>query len=186
LGKRTNFPRRERDDYPTPWKAVAPLLRLLEPGTRFVEPCAGDGELVGHLERAGHVCVGAYDLPIDARTASYAIDSDVVFITNPPWRPQFEPRKIIANLSDQRPSWLLMYTDWLFTKRAAPYLPRLRAIAVVGRMRWIPGTKHSGYENCCWALFDWPQLDGPGAIRFIGHGGSSRTGAFASLCTGGG
>ena len=68
MGKRTNFPRRERDDYPTPWPAVVPLLRLLEPGTKFVEPCAGAGDLVGHLERAGHVCVAASDLPVDART----------------------------------------------------------------------------------------------------------------------
>jgi hypothetical protein len=142
LGKRTDFARRERDEYPTPWPAVVPLLKLLEPGTKFVEPCAGDGELIGHLERAGHVCVASHDLPTDARIARYAIESDVLFITNPPWRRQFGMAEIIANLSSQRPLWALIYADWLFTLSATPYLPRLRTVAVVGRVRWIPGTKY--------------------------------------------
>jgi hypothetical protein len=180
MGKRSNFPRRERDDYPTPWPAVVPLLKLLGPGVKFVEPCAGDGELIGHLERAGHVCVGSFDLPTDARSASYAIEPDAIFITNPPWRPRFEPTKIIANLSDQRPLWALLYTDWLFTLRATPYLARLQAVAVVGRMRWIPGTKHSGFENCAWCLFSQPRSGALAAVCFHGHAGASR-----ALCTGG-
>jgi hypothetical protein len=173
MGKRTNLPRRERDDYATPSRAVVPLLKLLSPGTRFIEPCAGAGELIGHLERAGHVCVASYDLPIDARTASYAT-ADAVFITNPPWRPQFEPNKIIANLSDQRPLCALLYSDWLFTLHATPYLPRLRAVAVVGRMKWIEGSAHSGYENCCWCLFDRPRPDALVAIRFHGKARAGR------------
>jgi hypothetical protein len=173
MGKRTNFPRRERDDYPTPWPAVVPLLPRLKPGTKFVEPCCGAGDLVGHLERAGHVCVAASDLPVDARTASYAIEPDALFITNLPWRPRFEPNKIIANLSDQRPLWALLYADWLFTAHAAPHLPRLRAIAVIGRVRWIPDTKHVGFENSCWCLFDRPRPDARAAIRFIGRFGST-------------
>jgi hypothetical protein len=152
---------------------LPPLLRLLAPGTRFIEPCAGAGDLVGHLERAGHVCVASYDLPIDARTASYAT-ADAVFITNPPWRPQFEPNKIIANLSDQRPLWALLYSDWLFTLRATPFLPRLRTVAVVGRMKWIEGSAHSGYENCCWCLFDRPRPDALVAIRFHGKAPAGR------------
>ena len=179
MGKRTDFARRERDEYPTPLPAAVSLLRLLKPGTKFVEPCAGDGELVGHLKRAGHVCIGAYDLPIDARIARYAIESDALFITNPPWRRQFGMTEIIANLSDQRPLWALLYSDWLFTLNATAYLPRLRAIAVVGRVRWIPGTKYSGYENSCWCLFDQPRPEALAEIRFHGH-----TGARAPLCLG--
>jgi hypothetical protein len=179
MGKRSNFPRRERDDYPTPWPAVAPLLTLLEPGTRFVEPCAGGGELIRHLERAGHTCVAAYDLPIDARTASYAIEPDTIFVTNLPWRPRFGMKEMIANLSDQRPLWALLYSDWLFTLSATPYLPRLRAVAVVGRVRWIPHTKHAGFENCCWCLFDRPRPNALAAIHLHGHIGSSRAGGNA-------
>jgi hypothetical protein len=141
---------------------------LLERGTRFVEPCAGGGELVGHLEREGHICVGAYDLPVDARTARYTVVPDAVFITNIPWRKAFEPNKIIVNLSDQRPSWVLLYSDLLFTQHAAPLLSRLRAVVVIGRVKWIPDSKFTGgMENSCWCLFDKP--DPAGAVRFIGH-----------------
>jgi hypothetical protein len=80
------FERRSRDGYPTPAAAVASLLPWLPPRTRFVEPCPGAGALVGHLTGAGHVCVGAYDLPNhDARTASCDVPEGAVFCTNPPF-----------------------------------------------------------------------------------------------------
>jgi hypothetical protein len=174
--RRPGIKPRDRDDWPTPWPAVVPLLNLLEPGTRFCEPCAGGGELIGHLESAGHQCVLASDLPTDARVTRYAIEPDVVFVTNLPWRRRFEPHKIIENLSDQRPSWTLIYADWLFTSRATPYLPRLRAIAVIGRVKWIPNSKYSGgMENAVWCLFDKPQPEAHAAVQFIGRIGSTRT-----------
>jgi hypothetical protein len=72
MGKRSRrkFRRIERDAYNTPAEAVWELLKELGPATKFVEPCAGAGYLVGHLKRAGHICVGAYDLPTDARVAT--------------------------------------------------------------------------------------------------------------------
>jgi hypothetical protein len=84
-------------------------------------------------------------------------------------RRQFGMNDIIINLSDQRPLWGLVYADWLFTSRATPCLPRLRTIAVVGRVKWIPGTEHVGFENCCWCLFDRPRPDAPAAIHFHGR-----------------
>jgi hypothetical protein len=106
--RRPGLKPRERDDWPTPWPAVVPLLPHLQPGTKFIEPCCGAGDLVQHLDRAGHTCAGAYDLSIDARTASYAIEPDTIFMTNVPWRRSFEPHKIIANLSEQRRLWALI------------------------------------------------------------------------------
>ena len=85
-GQALEFPRRPQDAYPTPAEAVAPLLPHLAPRTRFIEPCAGEGCLIKHLQSAGHVSVGAYDLPDDARTKRYAVDDADVFLTNPPWR----------------------------------------------------------------------------------------------------
>ena len=85
MGRRSNFPRIPQDAYSTPAEAVAPLLPHLEPGSRFFEPCAGEGRLIEHLVNAGHICVGRCDLPIDARTWRYlSIESGVLFITNPP------------------------------------------------------------------------------------------------------
>jgi hypothetical protein len=174
--RRPGLKPRDRDDWPTPWPAVLPLLPHLKPHTSFVEPCAGGGELVGHLERAGHRCVLASDLPTDARIARYDIASDAIFVTNLPFRKRFEPGKIIENLSDQRPLWAIIYSDWLFTTSALPYLPRLRAIAAIGRVRWIPGSPTSGMENSCWCLFDRPQSDAHAVIRFMGREKASRGG----------
>jgi hypothetical protein len=89
MGKRSSFERRPQDAYPTPAATVEPLLPYLRPRTHFIEPSAGEGYLVGHLKRDGHVLVGAYDLPDDACTKCYReVDDDcsddgIVFITNP-------------------------------------------------------------------------------------------------------
>lgn len=170
MSKRTpGLPQRERDEWTTPAIAAAPLLRILEPSTRFIQPCAGPGELIGHLEQAGHQCAGAFDLPTDARIARYPIGTDVVFIANPPWRRRFEPHKIIANLRDQAPLWALIYSDWLFNARSTPFLSRLRAIVSIGRVKWVEGSESGGFENACWCLFDRPQPDGFAVVRFVGQ-----------------
>ena len=62
MGKRSDFERIERDYYPTPAAAVEPLLRHLEGSEIFTEPCAGDGALIEHLEKAGLLCGAAFDL----------------------------------------------------------------------------------------------------------------------------
>jgi hypothetical protein len=132
MGKRSQFERLPQDRYNTPAAAVVPLLAHLEPGTVFIEPCTGEGKLIGHLLGAGHSCAGAYDLPHDACTKRYRLDPGDIFITNPPWdRPVLHA--IIENLSDQAPAWLLVDFDWLATKQAAPFMPRLRKIVSIGR-----------------------------------------------------
>jgi hypothetical protein len=80
-------------------------LPHLTPCTRFIEPCCGHGWLVGHLKRAGHVLVGAFALPHDARVKRYPIEDGVVFVTNPPWRRDVL-HEVVVNLSDQAPTWL--------------------------------------------------------------------------------
>jgi hypothetical protein len=172
--RRPGLPQHERDEWSTPLKAAVPLLKLLAPNTKFVEPCCGDKQLIGHLVDAGHVCAGAYDLPVDARTARYDdVDPDAIFISNPPWRRRFEPNRIIANLSDQRPSWMCLYTDWLFCSHAVPYLPRLRVIAGIGRVQWVPNSESGGYENAFWGLFDKP--DPRATVRIVGRVSFIRT-----------
>ena len=64
MGKRSNFGRRERDAYPTPAVAVAPLSPWLHRHgiRRFAEPCCGDGDLARHLQAFGLHCVYAGDI----------------------------------------------------------------------------------------------------------------------------
>ncbi len=156
MGKRSNFERKEKDFYPTPLEAVKPLVPFLRPGTRFIEPCAGEGHLVKHLEGAGMKCGGWFDLydvnsKIDATITTYNIEADY-FITNPPWsRNILHP--IIENLSKQLPTWLLIDADWMHTKQAVPYLEHCNRILSIGRVKWIPDSKHTGKDNCCWYLF---------------------------------
>ena len=163
MGKRSDFDRIPRDFYPTPYEAVVPLLPHLLAGTRFVEPCAGTGDLIVHLERAGHHCSSAFDIEPgsqlngihygDATTRDVRTMCGSCIITNPPWsRDVLHP--IIENLSRQLPTWLLFDADWMHTKQSAPFTPYLHKIVSVGRVKWIPDSPFTGKDNCCWYLFD--------------------------------
>lgn len=166
MGKRSDFERRPRDFYPTPPEAVVPLLAHLRPGTVFAEPCAGDGALVDALTDAGHVCAWAADLEpkradIHENDATQCnIGAAECFITNTPWRRDVL-HEILVHLSDLAPSWLLLDADWIHTRQAAPYLPRLRKVVSVGRVKWIPESKFTGKDNCAWHLFDRPSVTAP-------------------------
>lgn len=171
MGKRSSFERVERDFYPTPESAVRPLLAHLVPGTRFCEPCAGDGRLVDHLTRAGHICARARDIEprradIERKDALSTLTGNIdCFITNPPWdRKVLHP--LIVHLSAQAPTWLLFDADWMHTKQAMPFLPLLRKIVSVGRVKWIEDSPFTGKDNCCWHLFD-ARSDAP--AQFVGR-----------------
>ncbi len=173
MGKRSNFARRERDFYPTPPEAVLPLLPHLIPFPTFIEPCAGDGALVRALQVSGAMCLHAFDIapredegiyqrnaldPIDHLAADY-------IITNPPWdRAILHP--MIAHFSAHLPTWLLFDADWMHTRQSAPFMPWLRKVVSVGRVKWIPDSKMTGKDNCAWYLFDQGR-DGP--AEFIGR-----------------
>lgn len=150
MGKRSDFKRQERDFYPTPYEAVAPLLSHLPALHKpmYAEPCAGDGALIRHIGSAAE-CVIAYDIEpqgvaVLCRDALYyrpikAIRFDM-FITNPPWdRKILHP--LIVHLSDMAPTWLLFDADWMHTKQSAEFMPRCRKIVSVGRVKWIPDSK---------------------------------------------
>lgn len=172
MGKRSNFERVPRDFYPTPYEAVVPLVQHLVGIESFAEPCAGDGSLIRHLNGFGYSCGDAFDItPQDARVriADATIEqirqhADCI-ITNPPWsRDVLHP--IIENLSRQLPTWLLFDADWMHTRQSAPFMPYLRKIVSVGRVKWIPDSKMTGKDNCCWYLFD-QTSDTP--AQFIGR-----------------
>ena len=178
MGKRSNFKRVERDFYPTPPEAVEPLIPHLPKKFSYWEPCCGDGALIRALNAPGVYSIGSDIYPPGfGGTYSCAIDaleideSDVAFqaidffITNPPWdRKILHP--MIEHFSAMRPTWLLFDADWIHTKQSAPFMPWLRKVVSVGRVKWIPDSKMTGKDNCAWHLFDQHQ-DGP--TVFVGR-----------------
>lgn len=171
MGKRSDFARVERDFYETPLAAVEPLARHLPAQMTYCEPCAGAGALIRHIDALQHEeeglswrCKAAYDIEplaegIHERNALELTENDLqgadIIITNPPWdRKLLHP--MIVRFATLRPTWLLFDADWLHTQQSRPLLPYLREIVSIGRVKWIPGSKNTGKDNCCWYLFDAP------------------------------
>lgn len=163
MGKRSDFARVERDFYPTPREAVLPLVPfLMKEDGHYIEPCAGNGVLTDHISEVDHmVCVGAYDIEPRAawvfqRDALAVGWGPALYITNPPW-----DRKILHPLIERLTenggrAWLLFDADWIHTRQSAQFMPRLRKIVSVGRVKWIPDSKMTGKDNCCWYYFTEP------------------------------
>ena len=160
MGKRSNFERNPRDFYKTPPSAVLPLMPHLKDDAYYCEPCAGDGALVAAMSVEGYVCTAAYDIapeyksctPMDALDLEHHHLRGADFIcTNPPWdRSILHP--MIERFSNLRPTWLLFDADWMHTKQSIPFLPRLRKIVSVGRVKWF--SDQTGKDNAAWYLFD--------------------------------
>jgi len=169
MGKRSDFKRIPRDFYPTPREAVLPLLPHLPDVFSYVEPCAGDGALIdllpfGCCDWAGDIDPNRDDIALmnALETTDYTAD---YIITNPPWdRKILHP--MIEHFSAYCPTWLLFDADWIHTKQSAPYMPWLRKIVSVGRVKWIPDSKMTGKDNCAWHLFDQHTT---GATEFYGR-----------------
>ncbi len=167
MGKRSNFARIERDFYPTPRGAAEPLFaHLPENDFLYWEPCAGDGALDNHIVSGGLARGHSWlpELSSDIEPRSEFVDRMDAFdgkppaeadfiITNPPWdRKILHP--MIEHFSALRPTWLLFDADWMHTRQSAPYMPWLRKVVSVGRVKWIPDSKMTGKDNCQWSLFD--------------------------------
>jgi hypothetical protein len=159
MGKRSDFERKPRDFYPTPFAAVEPLIQHLPEGFAFTEPCAGDGQLCRHLEYFGGTCMWASDIEPQLEGVlqnDYTeLGENEVFesgyiITNPPWdRSLLHP--MIEHFTNLRPTWLLFDADWAHTKQSAPYMKKCAKIVSVGRIKWFGNM--TGKDNCAWYLF---------------------------------
>jgi len=159
MGKRSNFERKPRDFYPTPFEAVIPLSKQFRGEFTFAEPCAGDGQLCRHLEHFGGICTWASDISprlegilendFTEIGEDQVLESQYI-ITNPPWdRKILHP--IIDHFSKLRPTWLLFDADWMHTIQAKPYLVNCEKIVSVGRIKWFGNM--TGKDNCAWYLF---------------------------------
>ena len=153
----------------------ASCCRTLDPETRFIEPCVGEGVLwSGGIFEARWPCAGdAYDLPHDARTKRYPCQRRRDLHNERLWACSVL-HEIIVNLSSQATDLALARCGLDATpyeQDRDPFMPRLRAIVSVGRLKWIPGSPHTGKDNVAWILFDRP--DDRANIRFIGRGGAT-------------
>ena len=160
MGKRSNFKRRKNDTYDTPYKAFLPLIPHLIPESEFVEPCAGKGLLIGHLEFNNFRCVAAYDIEprasgiekLDAiyLTKGCSNHADYI-ISNCPWTRQLlHPMiEVFRNITT---TWLLLDADWKHTKQAIPYMEYCSLVVNIGRVSWEENGV-SGKDNCCWYRF---------------------------------
>lgn len=156
------FVKKERDFYPTPKKAVEPLLPFLSHGTSFCEPCAGNGALINHLEEAGHMCLAPFDIepqsPLITQKDVFDLTPEDVelcdlIITNPPftWKLLFPLASHLISLN--KPVFLLLPADQAHNIRFSPLLKDCFAIISIGRVKWFEDTKVGGMDNYAWYGF---------------------------------
>lgn len=156
------YPQKPHDFYPTPDRAFPALLRMLPPGMRYVEPCAGDGAVVAALADHGHRCVWAYDLIpkvsaagtlCEARDALDVHDHlDLAIVTNPPFsiadvllRHWFQTNVPVLYLF--HPVNWLCNLDWQWA------VPHAWRISPIGRLKLKPGSKHQGTTDYVWVEY---------------------------------
>ncbi|PYE25072.1 hypothetical protein C8J32_10425 [Rhizobium sp. PP-CC-3A-592] len=169
MGRRSDFPRLERDAYQTiDPRAGQKLIPHLRGVKTFAEPCAGEGYLVGQLQAAGLVCTYEGDITSGLDALSHPFEQDAGFdaiITNPPWRRDIL-HLMIERFMHIAPTWILLDAGWAYTKQSAPFIDQCSHIVAVGRLRWIPDTKMSGKDDCVWLRFHSQHVGGP---RFVGR-----------------
>jgi hypothetical protein len=90
---------------------------------------------VNHLESHGLRCVYQGDIADgqDALAITDYGDADTI-ITNPPYtRPLMHA--LVERFTRILPTWLLLESDWAYTKQAAPFMSCCSDIVSVGRLR---------------------------------------------------
>lgn len=175
LGKRSDFERHDRDFYATPLGPVlklAPFVAYQGRPFRYVEPCAGEGDLIRHLDAIGGKCTWRSDLPVDARTIDefWCTGADWI-ITNPPWpRPGNASLtlEIIMRCMKLRPTWVLLSADFAHNAYFGDIEIHCRRIVSVGRVKWIAGTDTAGKDNAAWYQFSQWHTVGPRYHNMIG------------------
>lgn len=155
MAKRSKLGRKPRDFYPTPYEAVLPLLPFLTCES-FVEPCAGDGQLIRNLN---HIhCQFAFDIEPDddnilrLDALNWNTPTDTI-ITNPPYKRDMFIPLLSHFLNIAKVTWLLLPADFAYNKYMSKYLAHCELIVAVGRVTWFEGTKVKSMENYAWYKF---------------------------------
>lgn len=160
MGKRSNFPKKEKEFYGTVDKKVLKesFLELIE-GKTYAEPCWGEGDLEDLL-RGEATCGWRSDIrdtsPISKQMSGLEVtpydvrDCDLI-ITNPPFS-----KGVLLPLLDHfitlKPTWLLLPADYMHNAYFKPYMEKCSKVVTIGRICWFPvdGKRVASTDNFCW------------------------------------
>ena len=163
MGKRSSFEPREGNYWPTPIRGVVPLVghfKAIGFPYKFAEPCAGDGTLIRVLKAFGHTCTYAADIDPKGDGIAKAdalelerqhVQGSHAVITNPPF--DLAIPLIERWLSLPILVWVLLPLDFLGKQESHHLVPRIAKLLMIGRLKWIPDSEHSGKDHHCWACF---------------------------------
>lgn len=174
MGKYSNYVKRPRDAYFTPYEAVTPLFFHLPRGFTFLEPCAGNGQLTDALVHYFEATplleldIEPQDKRITQGDATALIDSGQDYIiTNPPfsWEMLVPLMHRFMNIGQ---TVLLLPADYMHNIRFSPFMSYCNKVVSIGRVKWIEGSKTTGRENYCWYFFS-PYYAGKQMTIFIGR-----------------
>lgn len=162
MGKRSNKPRHPRDYYKTPMAVADVLFEHLWEFKTFIEPCAGDGQLVRAINGSGAcACVYAGDIEpqdpsIDTHDALRGLPENVeaeCIVTNPPYMKEVLFPLMDLWIASGKPVFLLLNADFAYNKQSSKYMKKCEKIISVGRVKWFPESNHSSLENFAWFKF---------------------------------
>lgn len=160
-------------------RAVAALLPHVAPGALFLEPCAGDGSLIGLLEAAGLHCYGRFDLapacPYIPRGDALALaPGEGTIITNPPWLRPVLHALIAHFVQVAHEAWLLFDSSWAQTRQASGIGTRwCTDIVAAGRLKWFENSRNDATDDCSWYRFSADKA-GPTRYHWPGSAGVDR------------
>ena len=162
MGKRSDFPKVDKDFYATiDPKATEPLIPFIR-GKTYAEPCYGNGDLEDLLMDVA-ICQWRSDIR-ETVSSSKVMDAlsltkeqlegiDLI-VTNPPFT-----RTVLMPMLDHfitlKPTWLLLPADLMHNVYFGEAMRRCSKVVSIGRLKWIKDSPHASVDNFCW--YFWPQ-----------------------------
>jgi len=140
------------------------LVNHIENNTKGRGVLISDIDPIGVAQVAEEKYGGVQRLDVCQRDALEITESDLnalnvdMVITNPPWERTkargYILHRLIEHYSSKVRTWFLFDGDWAHTAQAQPYLEQYcTRIVSVGRVKWMPDSKHTGKDNACWYEF---------------------------------
>lgn len=174
MGKRSDFPKVEKDYYPTTDpRAVEPLVPFIR-GKTYAEPCYGNGDLEDLLMEVA-ICKWRSDVRetvgsskvLDAMSlAKGDLDGIDLIVTNPPFT-KTVLMPMLAHFITLKPTWLLLPADYAYNVYFGDAMRKCAKMVSVGRLKWIKDSKHTSVDNFCW--YFWPQHSTHQQTIFVGR-----------------